>query len=178
MKRTFSLSLAALMLVVSLAACAPAGNSGGDNGKELTSEERTTLYKNAIEGARDEQLNTDFPLMSTGDADIPDMLFELLGVTKDDFQSFSMYVSMMNVQAYAVVAAYPAADKSDAVMKGLQEFIERQKQSFDMYLADQYEIASNAKLEKLADGTILLVMCEGQDDVFTSIKTAIESGTK
>lgn len=45
-----------------------------------------------------------------------------------------------------------------------------------MYLADQYEIASNARVETLEDGTILMVMCEGQDDVFTAIKTAVEAG--
>lgn len=178
MKRIFTLSLAAIMLLAVLAGCTN-NSTGGDSGsKELTTEERTTLYKNAIEGARDEQTNTDFPLIAAGDADVPDMLFDLLGITKDDLGSYAMYVSMMNVQAYAVVVAYPAEGKSDAVMKGMQGFIDLQKQNFDKYLMDQYEIASNAKLEKLDDGTILLVMCENQDEIFTSIKTAIAEGTK
>ena len=76
----------------------------------------------------------------------------------------------------AVAAIYPAADKSETVLKGLNAFVDMQKQNFEMYLADQYEIASNARVETLEDGTILMVMCEGQDDVFTAIKTAVEAG--
>lgn len=177
MKRILTLTLAAVMLVATLTGCTN-NSTGGDNGKELTVEERTTLYKDAIDGARSEGEKTDLPLMVAGDADIPDMLFEMLGITKSDVDAFAMYVSMMNVQAYAIIAAHPAADKADTVMKGLQDFIDRQKQSFDMYLMDQFEIASNAKLEKLDDGTILLVMCEGQDEVFTNIKAAITDGKK
>ena len=71
-------------------------------------------------------------------------------------------------------AIYPAAGKSDAVLEGLNAFIDRQKQSFEQYLADQYEIASNARLETLEDGTILLVMCEDQDAVFDAIRDTIE----
>ncbi len=176
MKRMLSLSLAMLMLVAALAGCTNNnGSTGGSGGKELTVEERTELYKSAIEGARDQQTNTDLPLMVTGD-EIPDIIFEVLGVPKADMSAFAMYVSAMNVHAYGVAAIYPAADKSDAVMEALQAFIDRQKQSFDKYLVDQYEIACNAKLEKLEDGTILLVMSEGQDEIFTSAKTAIEAG--
>ena len=50
----------------------------------------------------------------------------------------------------------------------------RQKQSFEQYLADQYEVASAARLETLADGTVLLVMCQDQDGVFDAIRDAIE----
>lgn len=56
--------------------------------------------------------------------------------------------------------------------------MDRQKQSFEQYLADQYDIANNARLETLEDGTILLVMCEGQDQVFTAIRSAIEAGAR
>ena len=83
---------------------------------------------------------------------------------------------MMNVQAYGVAAVYPAEGKDEAVRAGLQGFIDRQKQSFELYLADQYEIASNARLETLSDGTIVLVMCADQDTVFQSMRERIESG--
>ena len=58
--------------------------------------------------------------------------------------------------------------------QGLNAFIDRQKQSFEQYLADKYEIASNARLETLEDGTILLVMCEDQYAVFDAIRDTIE----
>ena len=42
-------------------------------------------------------------------------------------------------------------------------------------LADQYEVAENARLETLEDGTILLVMCEDQDTVFDAIADAVQA---
>jgi len=41
-------------------------------------------------------------------------------------------------------------------------------------LADQYEVAKNARLETLEDGTLLLVMSEGQDALFDAIRDSIE----
>ena len=98
----------------------------------------------------------------------------MLGVTAADMSAFALSVSPMNIKAYGIAAIYPAAGKSDAVLEGLNAFIDRQKQSFEQYLADQYEIAGNARLETLEDGTILLVMCEDQDAVFDAIRDTIE----
>ena len=95
-----------------------------------------------------------------------DPLMQALGATNADLG--------LMVSAYGIAAIYPAAGKSDAVLEGLNAFIDRQKQSFEQYLADQYEIASNARLETLEDGTILLVMCEDQDAVFDAIRDTIE----
>ena len=106
--------------------------------------------------------------------DMADVIFELLGVTAADMSAFALSVSPMNIKAYGIAAIYPAAGKSDAVLEGLNAFIDRQKQSFEQYLADQYEIAGNARLETLEDGTILLVMCEDQDAVFDAIRDTIE----
>ena len=56
-----------------------------------------------------------------------------------------------------------------------QGYIGRTKSSFEMYLADQYEVAENARLETLEDGTILLVMCQDQDTVFDAIADATQA---
>lgn len=168
MKRILSLSLAILMLVAALSGC----NGGSTPGKQLTAEERTELYKTAIEGARDAEMNEVVPVISEVNDETP-FLMEILGINADDVTSFGLGVSMMNVKAYGIAAVYPAEGKADAVKEGLQSFIDRQKQNFEQYLADQYEVAKSAKLETLSDGTILLVMCEGQDEVFDAIKTAI-----
>lgn len=173
MKRILPLFLAVALLTASLSGCAGKGGSG----ESLTTEKRTELYKTAIESARDTKANSDRPLSVTGE-EVPEIIFEMLGITKDDLSAYAMYVSAMNIQAYAVTALYPAEGKSETVMTGLQDFIDRQKKSFENYLADQYEIARNAKIEKLDDGTILLVMCEGQDEIFSSIKSAINKQGK
>lgn len=171
MKRTISLLLAILTLTAALAGCTqqPSGNGG----KQLTAEERTDLYKTAIESARDDETNEYNPVITElGEND--EYLLQLLGVAAEDMSAYGLSVSLMNVQAYGIAAVYPAEGKADAVLEGLQGFIDLQRQNFEQYLPDQYEIAQNAKLETLDDGTILLVMCEDQDTVFNTIRDAIE----
>ena len=89
--------------------------------------------------------------------------------------AFAVAVSPMNIRAYGIVAVLPAEGKSEEVQEGLQGFIDQQKQSFEQYLADQYDIANAARLETLDDGTILLVMCEDQDTVFDAIQDALSA---
>ena len=47
------------------------------------------------------------------------------------------------------------------------------RDSFETYLADQYEIAKNAKLETRDDGTSIMVMCENADAVYEAIVAAL-----
>ena len=82
-------------------------------------------------------------------------------------------MSMMNVKAYGIAAVMPAEGKEEAVTEALQGYIDRQQQSFETYLADQYEVAKNARLETLEDGTVLMVMCEDQDTIFDGISSSI-----
>lgn len=162
---------AVLLLALTLTGCA-----GKQDSKTLSPEERTELYETAIEAARDEETNEAFPLIDEADDDMAQTVFELLGVTASDMTSYALSVSPMNVQAYAIAAIYPAAGKEDAILEGLNNFIDNQKQSFERYLADQYEIAVNARLETLEDSTILLVMSENQDPIFDAIRDVIERG--
>lgn len=116
------------------------------------------------------------PLVTETDDDAAQTVFETLGVTPADMTAYALSVSMMNVKAYAITAIYPAAGKEDTVLEGLRTFVSNQQQAFKQYLADQYEIAVNAKLETLEDGTILLVMSENQDAIFDAISDVIERG--
>ena len=121
---------------------------------------KNTLFEKALEATdkADEQL----PLY-----------LDLMGLTPDDVDAFALSASLMNVRAYGIAAVYPAKGRETAVREGLEGFIDRQKQSFEQYLADQYDIASNARLETLEDGTVLLVMCQDQDAVFDAIRDTI-----
>ena len=101
------------------------------------------------------------------------LYFDLLGLNADDMDAFALSASLMNVRAYGIAAVYPAQGREEAVREGLEGFIDRQKQSFEQYLADQYDVAANARLETLEDGTVLLVMCQDQDAVFDKIRDAI-----
>ena len=175
MKKTRMLALLlAAVMCLSLAACGQ--KDEGKTPAAKTPEELATAYTQAINGARDDELNEFFPVMTKGDDTDPtnaEMTFALLGFTPEDTEAYGVSMSLMNVSAYAIVAVKPAEGKEETVQKGLENYIEAQKGNFQFYLEDQYEIASSAKLEKLSDGTIVLVMCEGQDTVFDSIKNAL-----
>ena len=159
-------------LLLALALLAGCGSQGQE--QVLSPEERTQLYTDAIEGARDQDTNEAMGLVTSSEDPTAQLIFELLGVTEEDMSSYALSVSPMNVKAYGIAAIYPAAGKDEVVLEGLGAFIDRQKQSFEQYLADQYEVAKSARLETLEDGTILMVMAEGQDDLFEAIRDTIE----
>ena len=140
----------------------------------LSYEERTDLYETAIEAARDEVTNEALPLIDDADDDNAETVFDFLNLTPEDMNAYAISVSLMNVKAYAIAAIYPAAGKEDAILESLRRFVSRQQQSFKEYLADQYEIAVNTRVETLEDGTILMVMSENQDALFDSIRDTIE----
>ncbi len=175
MKRTISLLLAAAFCL-SLTACGVGGDSPSAQPSQeaKTPEELAEAYAQAIEAARDDELNEYYPVMtnaSQADPTEQELLFTLLGLAPEDMSAYAMAVSLRNVNAYAVVAVMPAPDREEDVKTALEGYIDSQKQAFERYLEDQYQIAADAKLNTLADGTVLLVMCEGQDEIFHQIET-------
>ena len=169
MKRFLSLILLPILL---LTGCSSAPES------QLTAQERTELYRAAIQDARSQEDNDAFPIVTSDADDMAPLLLELMGLSAGDMSAFAIAASAMNVKAYGIAAVYPAQGRDEAVKEALQGFVDRQRQNFERYLPDQYEIASNARLETLEDGTVLLVMCGGQDQVFTDIRSAVEAGTR
>lgn len=190
MRKQLTILMAVLAMLLALAGCGKMENkvdkvenemdqmeSQMAQKEELTAQERTQLYRTAIESARDEEQNSAFSIITSVDDDLGQATFDLLGLKKEDVEACALSASLMNVKAYGIAAVYPVAGREEAVRNGLNDYIANQKGSFHQYLQDQYDIASKAKLGTLKDGTILLVMCENQDQVYESIKTKIESGT-
>ena len=173
MKRILTLTLAAALLLSALAGCSGGGSQESQAVK--TPEEYTAAYQSAIEGARDDEMNEAVPVITATDDQMADLVLPMVGITSDNAAAFAVAVSPMNIRAYGIVAVLPAEGKSEEVQEGLQGFIDQQKQSFEQYLADQYDIANAARLETLHDGTILLVMCEDQDTVFDAIQDALSA---
>lgn len=129
-------------------------------------------FVNAITSARSEQENTDRPIIAKG-GDVNDLYWDTLGFAASDVSDFAFSLSLMNTQAYCVGVFKPVDGKADAVYNGLKAYIDRTIQSFTNYLPDQLVYAENARLEKLADGTVVIVMCENQDTVYDTIVAAL-----
>lgn len=172
MKKALSLALALALAVTALAGCS--GKSGGAAAK--TPEELTKLYADAITANGGEGVEYNPVISEAKEDDDSALLLEFLGLKTEDMTAFGISMSLMNVNAYAIAAIMPAEGKADTVKQALQTYQENQMASFEMYLADQYDIAKNAKLETLEDGTVLLVMCEDQDAVYDAIAKAIQAG--
>ncbi len=126
----------------------------------------------AITTARTDEENEAYPVFSDKAA-IEDAYYQVVGFTASDVDEIAMSVSLINIKAYGIVIAKPAEGCADTVKAGLQAFIDNQCASFETYLADQYEIAKNAKLETLDDGTIVMVMCKDADAVYDAIVASL-----
>ena len=132
----------------------------------------TSTLADAITTARTDEENEAYPVFSDKAA-IEDAYYQVVGFTASDVDEIAMSVSLINIKAYGIVIAKPAEGCADTVKAGLQAFIDNQCASFETYLADQYEIAKNAKLETLDDGTIVMVMCANADTVYDAIVAAL-----
>lgn len=132
----------------------------------------TSALADAITSVRTDEENEAYPVFSDKAA-IEDAYYQVVGFTAADVDEIAMSVSLINVKAYGIVIAKPAEGCADTVKAGLQAFIDTQCNNFETYLADQYEIAKNAKLETLDDGTIVMVMCANADAVYDAIVAAL-----
>lgn len=132
----------------------------------------TSTLADAITTARTDEENEAYPVFSDKAA-IEDAYYQVVGFTASDVDEIAMSVSLINIKAYGIVIAKPAEGCADTVKAGLQAFIDNQCASFETYLADQYEIAKNANLETLDDGTIVMVMCKDADAVYDAIVASL-----
>lgn len=151
---------------------APEDSAEPEEPEDSSEPETSSPLADAITSARGDEENEAYPVQSDKDA-IESMYYDVLGFTADGVTELAMSVSLINVKAYGIVIAKPAEGCEETVKAGLQGFIDTQCANFETYLADQYEIAKNAKLETLDDGTIIMVMCENADAVYEAIVAAL-----
>ncbi|WP_418454462.1 DUF4358 domain-containing protein [Allofournierella sp.] len=181
MKRFIAFSLT-LCLALGLAACggAPAGSGAPKD------------YAAALSTARPSADNDAYPVFTLKDgawgasgayaADLSEedlqtqasLALQSLGLAAEDVQEAAFSLSLMNVQAYGVAIVMPAQNRTGAVKEALQAYIDGQKAAQQNYLPDQYAIAKAARLETLKTGEVVLVMRDGQNDVYSAIEKALK----
>ena len=170
MKKILTLALCLALSLTVLAGC----SNGGTQTSDKSPEELTQIYADAITQNGGEMAEVNPPVTGVSEEDpMGGIILDTLGLTQEDMSAFAISASVINVKAYGIAAVMPAEGKEEAVTQALQSYIDRQQQNFETYLADQYEVAKNARLETLKDGTVLMVMCDDQDTVFDAISSAI-----
>ncbi len=157
------------------------GEADDDNAVESESDgEAGTMdlvlaerFADAITASRDQEQNDAFEIMSTPDHPMAEFIFPMIGMSSNQLEAFAVSVSAMNTHAYGIAVVLPAEGQEDVILAGLQGFIDLQISNFNEYLEDQKIIAENARLETLENGTIVMVMGEGQDETFDAIVAAL-----
>lgn len=180
MKRFISFSLA-FCLALGLAACGGAPASSGPKD-----------YAAILSAARPDADNDAYPVFTFKDgvwgasgayaADLSEedlqtqagLALQSLGLAAEDVQEAAFSLSLMNVQAYGIAIVKPVQNRTGAVKEALQAYIDGQKAAQQNYLPDQYAIAKAARLETLKTGEVVLVMRDGQNDVYSAIEKALK----
>ena len=178
---------------VSESTSAPASSSeaASESGDAVTAEDP---YTAAVVASRDQETNDSLPVLGAkagesavytylpssmendpeAAAQMADMVMQTLTLTPDQLQQYAFSISLINVKAYGVGVFMPAEGQTEAVKAALEDFVVNQQKSFENYLADQYEIAKQAKVEVLPTGEVVLVMCENSSEAFSTIEAALQ----
>ena len=153
--------------------------AGCSSSQQPTREELTRRYQEAITAHGGEMVEYN-PVITEFDPEDTrsSLALESLGLEEGDAEAFGISMSMMNTQAYTIAAVMPAQGREDTVKEALQGYVDRQRSNFEFYLPDQYQVAQDARLETLEDGTVLLVMCQDSDQVLTDIRGELEQGDR
>ncbi len=175
MMHTKKITALALALTLSASLMACGAKEEAPAAVELTAEQYTTIYTDAV-NALDFEMVEYNPVMTEISAYDPYML-EMLGMTAEDMEAAGLSLSMMGVQAYGIALVKPAEGSEQVIVDGLNNYVALQQSNFEMYLADQYEIAEAGTVETLEDGTVLMVICEDgaavRDQLVASVQTGI-----
>ena len=155
--------MASLMLVSAFTAC-----SSDKGSKEITNETLVEAITNS--GAEGVEYN---PAAALNESEDLDLLFQMYEMDKENFEAGAFSVSLMNTQAYAIMAVMPKEGAEEAALADIQSYVDAMNQSFEHYLADQYEIAQNAILKVQDNGLIILVMSEDAQTIYDNIVAAL-----
>ena len=159
--------LAALVL----AACLMLAGCGGGASSGDAAEPKD--YAQILRDARSDDHNDAYAIITTPEEDRFGIM-EAYGLDPEAMEQYAVSISIMNTQAYGVMIIKPKAGQEETIKTAMQDFIQRQTDSFELYLEDQYQIAQDAKLETMPSGELVLVMSEGSSAIMESIKNALK----
>ncbi len=162
-----------LLCLILAAALVLAGCGGGSSSSEASEPKD---YAEILRNARTDEYNEYFEVVTGPDDDTIGILDFLAqsGFAPEAMEQYAISVSLMNTKAYAVMIIKPAEGQEEAIRTAMQDYIQMQQDSFEFYLADQYEIAQDAQLETAPSGELILVMSEDAADVLQKIEDGLK----
>ena len=169
MKNKTAQIMAAVLLAAALTGCSGQSAQGNQPPEELAQ-----VYADAILAHGGEMVEYNPVITQVNEENA--ILLESMGLEAEDMTAFALSTTMMNTKAYGIAAVMPVRGREEAVESALEDFVARKQADFERYLPDQYDVARNAEVETLDDGTVLLVMAEDGDRIFEEIAAAIRVG--
>lgn len=163
-KKILTLTAALLLVFTACANTQPVPEVSAVTGADLAG---------AITSIRDESENSATPVVTSVTDQGAQLTLATLDFAPELAEYYAVSASFINIRAYAVAVIKPVDGNADAVKSVFETFIKNKQAEFENYLPAQYEIAQNALVETLDDGTMILVMTEDSAQTLENLKAAI-----
>lgn len=157
-------------LILALCFCFLLASCGGASGSTAAEPKD---YAQILRDARSDDHNSAYAIITTPEEDNFGIM-EAYALDPEAMEQYAVSISIMNTQAYGVMIVMPKEGQAETIKTAMQDFIQRQTDSFELYLEDQYQIAKDAKLETMPSGELVLVMSEDASAIMESIKNALK----
>ena len=168
MKKTFVLILVFLFTMGLFSGCS-SGQPGQGGGS-------TRDYAELIRSLRSEEENQVYPIITSPEDSEYEITFATLGGTDENMERYAVSLGLMITQAYGVVIVLPKEGTRQEVVDQLNNYVELQKNAFENYLADQYQIAKAAIVKEMETGEVVLVMSRNAEAVMQGIEDGLAGG--
>ncbi|MBQ9972433.1 MAG: DUF4358 domain-containing protein [Firmicutes bacterium] len=149
MKRLMTFVLA-LIMVMSLAACGGGAQDYNPYARDLDEDAFAATLLAKIEFG---------DIMTEVDDDAAEILYSLYGLTENDYDDLSVYMSTGATAEEIAVISVENEDQAAKVGAVLVDRIDAQIKSYENYAPDEVEKLSNAIVEQV-DDVVILIVCE------------------
>lgn len=157
MKRLMTFVLA-LIMVMTLAACGGGSQDYNPYARDLDEDAFAATLLAKIEFS---------DIMTEVDDDAAEILYSLYGLTENDYDDLSVYMSTGATAEEIAVISVENEDQAAKVGAVLVDRIDAQIKSYENYAPDEVEKLSNAIVEQV-DDVVILIVCEDYEQYRTA----------
>ena len=166
MKRLMTFVLA-LIMVMTLAACGGGSQDYNPYARDLDEDAFAATLLAKIEFS---------DIMTKVDDDAAEILYSLYGLTENDYDDLSVYMSTGATAEEIAVISVENEDQAAKVGAVLVDRIDAQIKSYENYAPDEVEKLSNAIVEQV-DDVVILIVCEDYEQYRTAKDDFLKNAT-